>query len=110
MKKRLFGSIQIRDVDNGVPASIKIILSAFLIFPMYRWILFPVTKKLVTVNKFRAIFKKKRPEADLDMKKREATTAEESDEEEVDVLVSAHQVLSFTITTNDIRRILNTAL
>jgi hypothetical protein len=82
LKKRLFGSIQIRDVDNGVPASIKIILSAFLIFPMYRWILFPVAKKLVTVNKFRGIFKKKRPEADLEMKKREATTAEESDEEE----------------------------
>lgn len=37
LTKRLFGSIQVRDVDNGfieVPAWIKVTLSAFLILPM----------------------------------------------------------------------------
>ncbi|CAF0859038.1 unnamed protein product [Brachionus calyciflorus] len=45
LTKRLFGSIQVRDIDNGFidfPAWIKVILSAFLIFPMYYWIVFPI--------------------------------------------------------------------
>ncbi len=49
LTKRLFGSIQVRDVDNGffeVPAWIKVTLSAFLILPMYYWIIFPITEKV----------------------------------------------------------------
>ena len=47
LTKRLFGSIQIRDVNNGYfefPAWIKVLLSAFLIFPMYHWIIFPTER------------------------------------------------------------------
>lgn len=45
LTKRLFGSIQVRDIDNGLfdfPAWVKVIFSAFLIFPMYYWIVFPI--------------------------------------------------------------------
>jgi hypothetical protein len=45
LTKRLFGSIQIRDIENGLldfPAWVKCILSAFLIFPMNYWIAFPI--------------------------------------------------------------------
>lgn len=83
LKKRLFGSIQIRDVDTSVPASLKILLSALLVFPMYRWILFPWTRKLVTVNKFQKMFKKKRRESMMDVKKYEnqmSDSDEDSDE------------------------------
>ena len=53
LTKRLFGSIQIRDVKNisyfEFPAWIKVLLSAFLIFPMYHWIIFP-TLRLDSLN------------------------------------------------------------
>ena len=45
LTKRLFGDIQIRDIDNGLvelPAWLKCLLSAFLFFPMYYWIVFPI--------------------------------------------------------------------
>ena len=45
LTKRLFGSIQVRDIDNGIidfPSWVKVILSAFLVFPMYYWIVFPL--------------------------------------------------------------------
>jgi hypothetical protein len=45
LTKRLFGSIQIRDIENGLldfPPWVKCILSAFLIFPMNYWIVFPM--------------------------------------------------------------------
>ena len=46
LTKRLFGRIQIREFNKDflfdLPSWVKVILSAFFIFPMYWWILFPV--------------------------------------------------------------------
>jgi hypothetical protein len=57
LTKRLFGSIQIRDVDNGFiefPAWIKVTLSAFFILPMYYWIIFPLKEeKTNKISKYR---------------------------------------------------------
>ena len=53
MTKRLFGSIQIRESESlalDVPSWIKVILSAFLVFPMHYWIVFPIKEVDVTTK------------------------------------------------------------
>ena len=46
LTKRLLGSIQIRENERNafieIPNFVKVILSAFLVFPMYYWIVFPI--------------------------------------------------------------------
>ena len=51
--KKFYGSIDIRELGFGwftVPTCIKILGSAFLVFPMYLWVVFPVKRKKKHLN------------------------------------------------------------
>jgi hypothetical protein len=60
LTKRLFGDIQIRENERNalveVPTWVKVILSAFFVFPMYYWIVFPI--KEVDMNEHKSAKKK----------------------------------------------------
>ena len=49
LTKRLFGHIQVREYNTDflihLPSWVKVSMSAFFIFPMYFWIIFPVEEK-----------------------------------------------------------------
>jgi hypothetical protein len=58
LTKKLYGGLDVRELNFGfirVPTWLKILLSAFLIIPMYWWIVFPSKQRkkaslLVTEN------------------------------------------------------------
>lgn len=84
LKKRLFGEMQIRDVDNGLPSWLKIIVSAFLIVPMYRWILFPVKKQLAKKKLFPRLHHKRSHESVEDFRRKSSIHRNSSDSDGCD--------------------------